>query len=516
MASNLTTPGVYIEEKSSFGTSVVPVPTAVPAFVGYTEKALRGTKSLINIPTKISNFGEFVELFGGAPKTMFEINAGKPSGGDDENAEGSAAADASGGYSLSMDTSTRYLMYDAIRLYFVNGGSDCYIVSVGSYSDEISAKDLNDIAVGGGIAALEKFTEPTILVVPEAILLSESDCGSIQSAMLSHCGYKMKNRFAILDVYNGSTERTFDDNDVVDKFREGVGANFLQWGAAYYPFLNTTIVGTSEIDFSRIKNSKALMDYLNAEVDQNLAANVLTEARAGAIKKEIAKIATTTDADEIKSLQSTLTVVCPSFNSILADMAENLNIMPPSPAMAGIYCMVDTTVNVAKSPANLSLGSVISPTVNINNENQEEMNVPINGKAINAIRSFAGKGTLVWGARTLEGNSQDYRYISVRRTMTFIEQSIKFAAEAYVFSPNDATTWSSLRATVYNFLNNQWSSGILAGSTPQDAFSIDIGLGTTMTSTDVLDGILKMTVKVAIVRPAEFIVITFEQQQQKS
>ena len=64
MASNLATPGVYIEEKSSFGTSVVPVATAIPAFVGYTEKALRGTKSLTNVPTKISNFGEFVELFG--------------------------------------------------------------------------------------------------------------------------------------------------------------------------------------------------------------------------------------------------------------------------------------------------------------------------------------------------------------------------------------------------------------------------------------------------------------------
>mgnify|MGYP005685052155 FL=1 len=154
--------------------------------------------------------------------------------------------------------------------------------------------------------------------------------------------------------------------------------------------------------------------------------------------------------------------------------------------------------------------------MNINNENQEELNLPLNGKAINAIRSFTGKGTLVWGARTLEGNSKDYRYISVRRTMTYLEQSIKFAAEAYVFSPNNATTWSSLRATVYNFLNNQWSSGILVGSTPQDAFEIEIGLGSTMTSTDILDGILKMTVKVAIVRPAEFIVITFEQQQQKS
>ena len=198
------------------------------------------------------------------------------------------------------------------------------------------------------------------------------------------------------------------------------------------------------------------------------------------------------------------------------DIAEGLNTLPPSAAMAGLYSMVDQTVNVAKSPANISLGSVISPTVNINNENQEELNLPLNGKAINAIRSFSGKGTLVWGARTLEGNSKDFRYISVRRTMTFLEQSIKFAAESFVFSPNNSTTWSSLRSTVYSFLNNQWASGILVGSTPDDAFSIEIGLGSTMTSTDILDGVLKMTIKVAIVRPAEFIVITFEQQQQKS
>jgi len=69
---------------------------------------------------------------------------------------------------------------------------------------------------------------------------------------------------------------------------------------------------------------------------------------------------------------------------------------------------------------------------------------------------------------------------------------------------------------VTNFLANQWQSGILAGQSPDDAFSVEIGLGTTMTPNDVLDGLMKMTIKVAIVRPAEFIVISFEQQQQKS
>ena len=67
MAATLATPGVYIEEKSSFGSSVVPVQTAIPAFVGYTEKASRGSKDLTNIPTKISSLGQYEELFGGAP-----------------------------------------------------------------------------------------------------------------------------------------------------------------------------------------------------------------------------------------------------------------------------------------------------------------------------------------------------------------------------------------------------------------------------------------------------------------
>ena len=500
MATNLATPGVYIEEKSSFGSSVVPVQTAVPAFIGYTEKSYRGSKSLVNKPTRISSFGQFVELFGGAPKTKFNLEA-------DESSPA--------GFKISFIESTRFLLYDSMRLFYANGGADCYIVSVGNYSEKIDASKLNDPS-GGGLMSLEKNLEPTILVVPDAVLLSESDCFSLQAAMLLHCGYKMKNRFAILDVYNGSKERTFDEEDIVDKFREGIGSNFLQWGAAYYPYLNSAVVKLSELDYTSIENSEVLVELLVAEVDNNLAAENITEPRADLIKTEINKILDTTDAGLIKSLQATLSVVCPRINSILEEMVDLMNLMPASAAMAGAYTMCDNMVSVAKSPANISLGAVISPSININNDNQEELNLPLNGKAINAIRSFTGKGVLVWGARTLDGNSKDYRYISVRRTMTFLEQSIKFASEAFVFAPNNSTTWSTLKATVTNFLNNQWQSGLLAGNSPEDAFDVSIGLGITMTANDILDGVLKMSIKVAITRPAEFIVITFEQQQQKS
>ncbi len=499
MGKVLATPGVYIEEKSAFSSSAVPVATAVPAFVGYTEKAMRGTKSLKNVPTRISSMAEFEEMFGGPPTTKFSIEP------DDTT-----------GFRLSIDPASRFLLHSSMRFYFANGGGDCYVVSTGDYKNGIRAADLNDPATGAGLAALSRYMEPTLLVIPEAILLEQADCYSLQQQMLLHCGQVMQNRFAILDVFRGDQDRTLDDADVVNQFRAGIGANFLQWGAAYYPFAHTTLVQATEVGFSNIANADGLIAVLSKEVDEAQQAGLIKEARAELIKAEINKVATVITPSEVESLSGTLKAVSPSFKGVLAEMRNMLNVMPLSPAMAGIYAMVDNQVNVAKAPANVSVGSVVAPVVTITHEGQEELNLPLNGKAINAVRSFQGKGTLVWGARTLDGNSQDWRYISVRRTMTFLEQSIKYAAERYVFEPNNATTWTSLNAMVSNFLNNQWQGGILAGSSPEEAFSVEIGLGVTMTPNDILDGLLKMTVKVAITRPAEFIVITFQQQQQKS
>jgi len=159
---------------------------------------------------------------------------------------------------------------------------------------------------------------------------------------------------------------------------------------------------------------------------------------------------------------------------------------------------------------------VIAPVVNISSEQQESLNVDvIAGKSINVIRTFSGIGTLVWGGRTLDGNSQDWRYINVRRTLIMIEQSIKLAARAYVFEPNDANTWTTAKCMISNFLTNLWKQGALAGSLPEQAFDVQIGLGTTMTPNDILDGKMIVSVKVAVVRPGEFIVITFEQQMQQ-
>jgi len=133
-----------------------------------------------------------------------------------------------------------------------------------------------------------------------------------------------------------------------------------------------------------------------------------------------------------------------------------------------------------------------------------------------AIRAFPGRGVLIWGARTLDGNSQDWRYINVRRTIIMLEQSIKYATLAYVFEPNVASTWVTIKNMIANFLTNQWKAGALAGAKPEEAFSVDVGLGSTMTGDDILNGLMNVMVKVALVRPAEFIVITFQQKMQTS
>jgi hypothetical protein len=491
MSKQYATPGVYIEEKNAFSNSVVAVATAVPAFIGYTEKARAGKRDLRNTPLRISSLVEYFSYFGGAPKTTFAIE------GDGDN------------YRLSPDGG-QFNLFRSLQLFYSNGGGSCYIISVGDYSGEVKGDEIVGLKTGGGIQALLKETEPTMVVIPDAVLLEEADCQSVQQAMLKHCGADTRSRFAILDVYDGFKSRTLLDDDVVTRARGGYGNNFLDFGASYYPWLRTTIVQADEVAYTNISNRDGLAAVLSKELSDNVAAGLVKAEKAELISKEIAKVQ---DADaDVASVSNVLRSVSPVFNDILAQMRDMLNVMPTSGAVAGIYTLVDGSVGVFKAPANVSVSSVVGPCVNINSAEQEDLNLPLSGKAVNAIRPFVGKGTLVWGARTLDGNSQDWRYINVRRTMIMLEQSVKFACEPFVFRPNDTNTWVAVRSMIASFLRNQWNQGALVGGTEDEAFSVDCGLGTTMTPNDVLDGYMKVTVKVAISRPAEFIVITFQQK----
>jgi phage tail sheath protein FI len=142
---------------------------------------------------------------------------------------------------------------------------------------------------------------------------------------------------------------------------------------------------------------------------------------------------------------------------------------------------------------------------------QGGFNVPTNGQAIDIIRAQPGRGNVVWGARTLDGNSQDYRYIQVRRTLIYVEQTIKLALQSYVFAANDAITWTNVTSSISAFLTGLWQQGGLMGAKSTDAFTVNCGLGATMTAQDVLNGYMVVAVTLQMIHPAEFIELTFTQ-----
>jgi len=207
----------------------------------------------------------------------------------------------------------------------------------------------------------------------------------------------------------------------------------------------------------------------------------------------------------------------PVFANIKTAIANQGTVVPPSGAMAGIYARVDGTRGVWKAPANVSVNGVIAPMVKINDDMQEDLNVDTNsGKSVNAIRAFTGKGNYVWGARTLTGNDSDFRYISVRRFYIMVEESVKLATYQFVFEPNDGGTWVRVRAMIENYLTNLWRLGALAGSKPEQAFYVKVGLGQTMTFDDIVNGKMIVEIAMAPVRPAEFIILRFTQIQQQA
>ena len=526
----MKTPGVYVVEKDAFPNSIVQVATAVPAFIGYTETAANGSKSLHRTPWRISSMAEYHTYFGYGAAPSFGIEE-KPQGSDDVPDFRVGGKDY-----LLRQQSTPYLLYGAMKLFFQNGGGPCYVVSVGSYDDPIEPDPLKT-----AIDLLVKEQEPTLVVIPETVRLEAADAITVQQAMLKHCG-TMKNRFAVLDIHEGWRDRQDPAGDPIDAFRNALGVNFLDYGAAYYPWVDTTIFQDRALTFENIAESaRPLLQQLlrtelglpapaaggegsgedGGERGAGGAVGPVTIAdrqqeTVAALTAGFSDLADAEVATHKAMLDKSLRAISPLYGEVMADMAFKLNRLPAAAAMVGIYTMVDATRGVWKAPANVSLNSVTAATVNVSHDDQEDLNVTPQGKSINAIRPFIGEGVLVWGGRTLDGNSLDWRYVNVRRTMIMIEESIRLASKAYVFEPNTANTWVTMRSMIRNFLTGIWKAGGLAGAAPEDAFSVHVGLGETMTPNDILEGILKITVLVAVSRPAEFIEITFQQQQQRS
>jgi phage tail sheath protein FI len=472
MALAYKTPGVYIEEIPKFPPIVSAVETAVPAFFGYTQKSV---DVALNEPFRITSMVEYEQHFG-LPQPEEKLTV---AGVEVKDASGTVTGQK---FSAKLDAANRskHIMYYALQMFFANGGGPCYIVSTGLYKTP-SSLVLTELQAG--LKALEKVDEPTLLVFPEAQALSIADFKTLMDAALAQCQL-LKDRFVIMDVHGGAVSVSDPASNIitiVDNFRDdGIGTNNLKYGAAYAPNLETVL------DFV-VDETKTDVGYFKA--------GVLTNAN-------------------LDTLEATDNLVYESARAAIRDLPL---VLPPSSAMAGIFAAVDAARGVWKAPANVSVNAVIKPTIEFTNRDQESINDdPVAGKSVNAIRPFTGKGTLVWGARTLAGNDAEWRYVSVRRLFIFIEESCGKAAASFVFEPNDANTWVKLQAMLENFLTVLWRQGALQGAKPDHAFYVAVGLGKTMTAQDLLEGRMIVEIGIAAVRPAEFIILRFSHKLAQS
>jgi phage tail sheath protein FI len=192
------------------------------------------------------------------------------------------------------------------------------------------------------------------------------------------------------------------------------------------------------------------------------------------------------------------------FNRILVDGIY----IGASGSMAGIFAKT----SVWRAPSNIMVLGASKVEFDIDNDQQRKLNTPANGLSINVIRNFPNLGILAWGARTLDGNSQEWRYISSTRMQIQIEESIISTLSAYRSEANDVNTWITVQSVITNYLVSLWKQGALPGAIPSEAFTVEVGLGTTMTPEDVLNKIMRVQVMVALMAPNEFIIMTFEQE----
>lgn len=188
------------------------------------------------------------------------------------------------------------------------------------------------------------------------------------------------------------------------------------------------------------------------------------------------------------------------------------DVFAPCGAVAGVFARTDTERGVWKAPAGLNATLVGVPQLSVNltdNENGE-----LNPLGINCLRAFPVTGRVVWGSRTLRGADQladEWKYIPVRRTALFIEESLYRGTQWIVFEPNDEPLWAQIRLNVGAFMNSLFRQGAFQGTTPKDAYFVKCDKETT-TQNDVDRGIVNIIVGFAPLKPAEFVVIKLQQK----
>ncbi len=527
-----TYPGIYIEELPSSARTITAAPTSITVFVGYTHpfKTRKPGQAV-----RILNFTEYEKEFGG----FFGSN--------------------------SIDSNLPH----AVNQFFLNGGSDAYVVGLQPHYYDPSTNPPTD---KGGI-------KPAILSVDDPDGLTFTAREPIdQIPMRITINNRQKTQAdkdtADIVITYGSQSETFrqvnliktDATNYIDNRINGVSSLILvaptnKATKAYptsfkevnqellgYPATNPEFGANYGIgwttfnakDFDPVFRQDSSLDKVsifNLLVLPGIAHTTIWSAALAFCERKYAFLILDPQPQAVADLNSVPATADPK-DFLMENLIENipkskngaiyfpylqsinpltgkrLN-LPPSGYVAGIYARTDLNRGVWKAPAGLETTILNTTGVVEEGRMNEQRQGILNPIAVNCLRSFPGSGTVVYGARTLVGDDkntafQQWKYVPVRRMALFIEQTLFRNLGWVVFEPNDQPLWVAIRISIENFMLSLFNQGAFQGSKPSQAFQVKCDSSTT-TQTDIDNGIVNIIVAFAPLKPAEFVIVKIAQ-----
>jgi hypothetical protein len=508
------TPGVYVEEVPATSKPIEGVSTSVAAFVGL------APFGPVNTPVEISNWTQFVDAFG---------NPRDPGAGPFMKGA--------------------YLAH-AVDGFFRNGGNRCYVVRVG----EGSAPGAPQLALPAAGDSSLPFRAVARKGVPESVTVKieeeESDKPAVNGNGNSATAvtYRMEITAGEQDEpeeIGGLTLAGKGSDYIVTKVNRlsrlikleetgpapmsvrpalKTGSYQLKPASDMKPLdadtvqgdvaERTGVAGLAAIDDVTMLCVPDIMNLADEKQRHDLQLKMVAHAEGQADRMAILDSPPELNPQQVKEWRaqhggSKFAALYYPWIEVM-DPVDNQPIMvPPCGHVAGVWARTDGTRGVHKAPANEAIMGATGLSYGVTDEEQGEMN----RQGINCIRSFPGRGILIWGARTMSTlEDPEWRYINVRRLFNFISESINEGTQWAVFEPNDVTLWTQLRVSASNFLTRVWRDGALFGATPAEAFYVKCDEETN--PPDLVEaGQVTVEIGIAPVKPAEFVVFRISQFQ---
>lgn len=502
MPTTPTFPGVYIEEIPSGVRTITGVATSITAFVGWAAKGPTDRAQLIQ------SFADYERIFGG----------------------------------LHASSQLSYAVYH----FFANGGQQGYVVRLdsGSETAHVTIGGLELRATGPGTWAndykiritrrVEIVTSPPAPITSppgsdprfrlEVILDGDPDVTVESFENLSMSATDPRSVVSVIN--NGSAIITASINtpavpgDGETDLAGGTDGTALEPDTdLFHTALNAGGTGTDGVQLLRrvpLFNLLCVPGETNSTQIGNLQ-RFCRELRAFLIA-DAGREADFDDLSQVNALNGltgndsiNAAFYFPWINAPDPRQQNRLREFPPSGFVAGIFARTDAQRGVWKAPAGTEAS--VTGAAGVIRTLTDNENGTLNIKAINCIRTFPVFGTIVWGARTLRGNDEvgsEWKYVPIRRTALFIEETLYRALKWVVFEPNDEPLWAQIRLNVGAFMNDLFRQGAFQGKTPRDAYFVKCDKETT-TQSDINRGIVNIVVGFAPLKPAEFVIIKIQQ-----